>query len=139
MSSMPIDACLRTFRQSQAPRGSAEPPESAWITQLEALRGQEHQHSCALQVATLQVAAVSTVAALLSASLHSAVQGTHLTCDRMNSWTRGATAASQALAELRLGSACHLLFKWLWTDGVLTPSRTCLWAAEWGESLLWAK
>ncbi len=46
------DACLCTSRQSQATCSSAELSESAWITQLEALRGQEHQHSCALQVAS---------------------------------------------------------------------------------------
>ena len=86
----PFDAFLCTSRQSPATRGSAELSEAAWITQLEALRGQEHQHSCALQVAS--PAGCCTVAGLLSASLHFAVPGTHLTCDRMNSWTQGVLA-----------------------------------------------
>ena len=53
MSSTPSDACLCNSRQGQATCSSAELSESAWITQLEALRGQEHQHSCALQVGKL--------------------------------------------------------------------------------------
>ena len=136
MSSTPIDAWHCTSRQGQAPRGSAEYSESAWITQLEALRGQEHQHTCALQVpcfAGAAAAAVSTVAELLFASLHSTVHWTLLTCDHMNGWEQGVLAVklpqleNGALPQLRSASGLlhAALAEFLGGCGVLTASMTC--------------